>query len=164
MTDDPRSSPTCFNPHSRVLVTGIGLVTSLGSTREASWNALKNGTQGFRRLDRHPGDPLWFGAPVESDGCHEPTSIRAVLEAWDDAALASGAVDLERIGTVFGSSKGDIKRHGMIHEAVFRFGPSSGTDTSMGPTPGRITRPRASCNDSTRAAPVWLPSPPAPPA
>jgi 3-oxoacyl-[acyl-carrier-protein] synthase II len=35
----------------RLYVTGVGLVTALASSREASWNALLRGERGIREID-----------------------------------------------------------------------------------------------------------------
>ena len=51
-----------------VVMTGIGMITSVGSDRESSWAAVRSGTSGVRRLCGEAGFPehLRLGAVVDS--------------------------------------------------------------------------------------------------
>ena len=95
----------------RVVITGIGLRTSLGGTREGSWAAMKAGRSAAQFLDdRAPADPPYAGFPhSQADIRAYGHQFKAAREAIDDAGIGPGAaIDRDRIGTVFGYSKGDI--------------------------------------------------------
>lgn len=99
--------------HKRVVITGVGLLTALGTTREVSWQALKQGKCGARRLEGIEtglGDDA-FGAPAalpDGDSRTEPI-LQIVLatarEAVADSQLELEAADRERIGCFVGTSK-----------------------------------------------------------
>ena len=76
-----------------IAVTGIGIVTSLGSGVEANWRALRDGRSGIRRVERFPieGLKVTFGGPVDQDGLGAlPVTARCVAmgEAVASEALA----------------------------------------------------------------------------
>ena len=56
------------SPDDRVVITGIGLITSIGHGREAVWQAIQRGECGVRRLTGVPGIPdgMLLGATVTS--------------------------------------------------------------------------------------------------
>ncbi|MFO0906957.1 MAG: beta-ketoacyl-[acyl-carrier-protein] synthase family protein [Isosphaeraceae bacterium] len=95
----------------RVVVTGIGLCTSLGATREASWSAILRGETRCRSVS--PGASIasgpFFGHPIDSN----PGGVRRLLvqtarEAIEDAELLASGVAPERVAVVVGLSKGDV--------------------------------------------------------
>ncbi|MCA9070673.1 MAG: hypothetical protein KDA84_17200, partial [Planctomycetaceae bacterium] len=117
--------------NTRVVITGIGLVTGLGSDRESTWRALLSGAGAVRRLDPSelcrraglthlPGAPqTYLGAPVAgvmdcSAGTvfeQEPNIRLANLAA--EEALQDAQVDWDTIkpplrGCVIGTSKGGM--------------------------------------------------------
>ena len=102
--------------HHRVVVTGIGLVTSVGGNRETSWQALLAGQSGVRRLNgiRVSRDEPAYGARAlgprpEDDG--EPVhrlALAASDEALADSGLELGPTTRDRIGCVVGTSKGGL--------------------------------------------------------
>lgn len=114
---------------SRVVVTGIGLVTSLGLDRETTWENLCLGKSGAQWLDlpTAPGQPRWAGFPLPESSQHrDDPVIEAAREAVLDAKLFDGATamfDPERAAVVVGSSKGDLGRL-----ADFRKGMVSGAN------------------------------------
>ena len=97
----------------RIAVTGIGLVTPLGATREATWRGLRQGASGLRLL---PGD-LFPGAESEAGGLPPEEArpqesdrfisyaVRAAREALRDAGLDAKS---GRVACVVGSSKGGV--------------------------------------------------------
>src|SRR5436309_14362913 len=54
----------------RVVITGIGLVTAIGRSREAVWQAMQRGECGVQRLTGVPGIPngMMLAASVDVDG------------------------------------------------------------------------------------------------
>ena len=50
-----------------VVITGIGMIASVGNHREEVWESVRNGANGARRLDGLEGIPdgLLIGAPVD---------------------------------------------------------------------------------------------------
>jgi 3-oxoacyl-[acyl-carrier-protein] synthase II len=114
----------------RVVITGIGLVCPLGSTKEALWDALQNSRSGVGPLTVMPPDALpihaagesgQFTADIEDFGPLEKEQkkqIRKALKAMcrecqmgvavaqlalADAGIETGKVDPERIGISYGT-------------------------------------------------------------
>lgn len=114
-------------PPPRVVVTGVGLVTSLGKDRESTWTALKASLSGARRLDwpRASGERPYLGCPVLSPDDPDCDPIfthlgRAVDEAAQDAKLYNNPPpDLQRAATLIGLSKGGFRSLTRAHRAAF---------------------------------------------
>ncbi len=114
----------------RVVVTGAGLVSPIGNSKEALWDALTNGRSGVAPLSSVPTDflPMTFGGeardfkgqiddfgPLEKKlkraikkglnvMCREiEMGVAAAQFALADANLEAGKFDPERTGVVFGS-------------------------------------------------------------
>ena len=114
----------------RVVITGMGLICPLGSTKEALWDGLSQGRSGVGPISLGPPDlmPVHVGAeapqftgeidnfgPLEKEQkkairkglkvmCRECQMGVAVAQlALTDAALKLGAVNPDRIGISFGS-------------------------------------------------------------
>ncbi len=114
----------------RVVITGLGLISPLGNTADALWDALSNRRSGVDRLSFFPADhlPMSFAGeargftgaiddfgPLEGDQkkairkglktiCREAQmGIAAAQRAMFDAGLRQGTFNPERTGAVFGS-------------------------------------------------------------
>lgn len=111
-TDDP------------IVITGIGIIASVGNDRETVWRSLRAGQSGVRRLEGLLGIPdgLLIGAPVEVSPDlprrMKVTSLcqSAAAEAVVDADLDFTRLDLDRFGCAIGGHMGDT---GFVEE---RFG------------------------------------------
>jgi 3-oxoacyl-[acyl-carrier-protein] synthase II len=99
----------------RVVITGIGVITSIGRGREALWQALQTGVSGVRRLTGVPGIPdgMLLGASVDIDGDFPgqlkniPLSRAAAQEAIADSKIDFAAVNRDRFGCSIGAHMGD---------------------------------------------------------
>lgn len=119
------SMPTSSPP--RVVITGLGLWTPLGSSRESTWASLLAGRSATRWLTapEWTGSESLAGAPCESplvdaDVSRDPVAalaLRTAREATRDAALNSCSLAGERTGVVFGTSKGGLHTFSRLFES-----------------------------------------------
>jgi 3-oxoacyl-(acyl-carrier-protein) synthase len=99
----------------RVVITGIGLITSIGRGREAVWRAMQRGECGVTRLTGVHGIPngLLLGATVDIETefpgqlKNIPLCRQTAAEALADARLHLALVDRERFGCSIGAHMGD---------------------------------------------------------
>jgi 3-oxoacyl-(acyl-carrier-protein) synthase len=99
----------------RVVITGIGVVASIGSGREAVWQAIQRGVCGVRRLTGLPGIPdgMMLAATVDVTGDFPgqlkniPLCRLTAAEALGDARIHIRSVDRERFGCSIGAHMGD---------------------------------------------------------
>ena len=107
----------------RVVVTGIGMLTPVGSTTEASWSALLSGANGIGPITKFDAEGYATTIAGEVDGfdatqfvdkkdvkkmdLHVQYALAASQDAIDMADVA-GAYDPERIGTIIGSGIGGL--------------------------------------------------------
>src|SRR5688500_7960433 len=109
-----------MSPRADVVITGVGVVSPIGIGREAFWQSLAAGASGvdwlpefrdselpFRFGGRVKGfDPKLFVQPRKTIKvmCAEiQYAYAAAGMAMEDAGLAKGAVDPDRLGVVLGS-------------------------------------------------------------
>jgi 3-oxoacyl-[acyl-carrier-protein] synthase II len=111
----------------RVAVTGIGMISALGATREEVWQRMTEGVcgigdvtlfdaAGYRSAraaeigpyQREPGVPPREWARLSRA---DHTAIIAGREALDDAGLLASGVDVRRVGVMLGSGTADLKRN-----------------------------------------------------
>ena len=98
----------------RIVITGIGMVTSVGRDRESTWRAVKAGHNGVRKLCGMPAIPdgMLLGATVEDVGIDRfgdrnfPIALSAAREALADSRLDLKRTDRTRIATSFGTCGG----------------------------------------------------------
>lgn len=98
-----------------IVITGIGLIASVGLDREAVWRAVQRGDSGVERLVGLEGiaDGKLIGAPVRlpHDGSGRLKVIgllsRAAEEALGDAGADPGRLDAERFGCAISAHVGD---------------------------------------------------------
>ena len=98
-----------------VAITGIGLVASVGSDREAVWRAVQRGQSGVRVLRGLRGIPdgMMLGATVELEP-EQPgqlkvvaLALRAAAEAMADSRIGWSGVDYTRFGCAVAGHMGD---------------------------------------------------------
>ncbi|MBI3394146.1 MAG: beta-ketoacyl-ACP synthase II [Nitrospirae bacterium] len=124
----------------RVAVTGLGLVTPLGTGVEKSWPALVRGESGVRRITRF--DPSLFDCRIAAEvKDFDPAdfidakeikkmdtfihyALAASQMAVDDARLSFGAGEADRVGVHVGAGIGGLQAIEKYHEVYRTRGPS----------------------------------------
>lgn len=112
------------NPRRKVVVTGLGVITSLGCTAESYWEALLAGRSGIKKVTLFDiaDYPCQIGGEItdfDATQFMDPKEVRrndryvhfavaASRLAMQDAALDSASVDKERFGVVIGSGIGGL--------------------------------------------------------
>ncbi|MCA9202030.1 MAG: beta-ketoacyl-[acyl-carrier-protein] synthase family protein [Planctomycetales bacterium] len=113
--------------HEPIVITGIGMITSLGDTRETTWRGVQAGESRVRRLRGIPGipDDSLIGAVVDIDRPPGrlksiPLCERATDEALCDARIDWSQVDRTRFGCSISGHMGDphwlFQQSGVSHE------------------------------------------------
>src|SRR3954463_2025836 len=114
----------------RVVITGIGLGSSIGNSREAMWHAIQRGECGVRRRANGPGIPdgLMLAALFDVEGefpghlKNIPLCRQTAAEALADARIHFGSVDRDRFGCSIGAHMGDtdyvVERHSMQDKLI----------------------------------------------
>ncbi|HUG56909.1 MAG TPA: beta-ketoacyl-ACP synthase II [Candidimonas sp.] len=110
----------------RVVITGLGIVSPVGSDIDSAWDNIVNGRSGIGRISRF--DPSAFNAQIagevkDFDVTQYMTSkeakqmdtfihygVAAGVQAWRDAGLEVTEANAERIGTIIGSGIGGLPR------------------------------------------------------
>ncbi|HEX30412.1 TPA: beta-ketoacyl-[acyl-carrier-protein] synthase II, partial [Candidatus Poribacteria bacterium] len=123
----------------RVVITGIGVVTPIGSGKDKFWDALCKGENGIDRLTKFDPtpfrsqmagevkdfDPIQFMDP--KDVRRLPTFIQFAMGcaamAKEDAGLNLGSLDLTRVGVSVGSGIGGIEVIEEQHRILLEKGP-----------------------------------------
>jgi len=111
----------------RVAITGVGLITALGATREESWRRMLAGecgvrpttvfdTEGYRSrvaaevdMDAVDGDATPLQRRRRSRG--DRIGVRAAAEALADSGLLDTGIDRTRVGVIFGAGTADLLRN-----------------------------------------------------
>jgi len=122
----------------RVAITGIGLVSGLGTTREATWRALVAGQCGMRPITIFDTDGYRSRvaaevsmAPVDAQltplerrrwSRGDQFGMVAAREAIEDAGVLTGAVNRARIGVVLGAGTADLLRNEVYYRTVLTRG------------------------------------------
>ena len=110
-----------------IAVTGIGLVTALGATRESSWRAMVEGqcgvrpvsvfdTEGFRsrvaaEVDLSALDGALTPLERRRNSRGDRIALHAAGEAITDAGFMDTAYDASRVGIFLGAGTGDLLRN-----------------------------------------------------
>lgn len=115
----------------RVVVTGIGLVTALGTTREGSWRRMLAGECGIGPVTLFDTSNYRSRVAAEVDvaaldggvsplqrrrnGRGDRIGLTAASEAVEDAGLLASPLDRARVGVFLGSGTGDLLRNEVFY-------------------------------------------------
>jgi len=110
----------------RVVITGIGMVTSVGKDRDSTWKAVQSGQSGIGHLRGIPGLPgidilgATVGDPADNGGGtrNTPLAIRAASEAILDSQLSNQSIDLTRFGCALTAQMGDTPGYSGLRAAA----------------------------------------------
>ncbi|MEW6448023.1 MAG: beta-ketoacyl-ACP synthase II [Bacillota bacterium] len=109
----------------RVVVTGLGIISPIGTGKDAFWGALIRGESGVRRITRF--DPTGFKTQIAAEvrdfdpeayidkkearrmDRYTQFAVAATDLALKDAGIAPGTVDPDRVGVVLGCGIGGIE-------------------------------------------------------
>ena len=114
------------NTNNTVVITGIGMVTCLGSDKETFWNSILEGKSGIRKITQFDSsdlpchiageipdfDPSQFMPAKEARRISRCSQIglTAAIKAMDDAVLPQENAKPERVGVYFGTAIGGWDR------------------------------------------------------
>jgi 3-oxoacyl-[acyl-carrier-protein] synthase II len=109
----------------RVVITGIGLLTSVGQDRESTWQAVRSGQSGVRRLTGVTGIPdgMLLGAMVDGlevepgETRYGPLALQTAEEAIRDSQLDLRRVVSERFYCGISPNIGDTPRIAAVRTA-----------------------------------------------
>ena len=121
----------------RVVVTGIGIVSGLGATREATWGAMLRGECAIRDVTLF--DTVGYRARCAAEvpawdtttltpyqrrrwSRSDQLAVLASREALEDAGLFETAVAPSRVGVVLGAGTGDLLRNEDYYFTMLREG------------------------------------------
>jgi 3-oxoacyl-[acyl-carrier-protein] synthase II len=121
----------------RVAITGIGILSGLGTTREATWDAMLQGECAIRDLTLFDTEgyrarcaaevPAWDTdalTPYQRRrwSRSDQLAVLASREALEDAELAGAGIAPSRIGVVLGAGTGDLLRNEDYYFTMLRQG------------------------------------------
>ncbi len=122
----------------RVVVTGVGMITPVGLTTDATWDALLEGRSGVGPITKFDADDYAVriaGEVRDLDATdfvpkkdlkkmdlHIVYALAATADAWSMSDV-DGAYAPERIGTIIGSGIGGLNIMQKFHEVQLRRGP-----------------------------------------
>ncbi|MGA0332523.1 MAG: beta-ketoacyl-ACP synthase II [Kiritimatiellia bacterium] len=108
----------------KVVITGMGVVSPVGCTLDSFWNSLVEGKSGLRRIQSFDASeyPVQIAAeitdfdvekylPAREAKKMDPFSrygFAAAVDAWEDAGLEADQIDSERAGVVMGCGTGGL--------------------------------------------------------
>jgi 3-oxoacyl-[acyl-carrier-protein] synthase II len=116
----------------RVVVTGLGAVTPVGSDVATSWHALQSGKSGASMITKFDASsfPVQFACEVKGfdplrtmdrkeakrADLYTQYAVAAAVEAMTDAGLVSGGYEVDRTGVIIGSGIGGLKSFEEQHD------------------------------------------------
>jgi 3-oxoacyl-[acyl-carrier-protein] synthase II len=131
----------------RVVVTGIGLMSALGTTREAVWSGLIAGRcgigdltlfdgEGYRsrkaaEIPHYDRDPAFTERAWRRLSRTDQIAVIAAREALSDAGVLANALPPDRIGVILGSGTADLKRNEEWYAEARRVGVRRATPSKI---------------------------------
>ncbi|MGW0615005.1 beta-ketoacyl synthase N-terminal-like domain-containing protein [Streptomyces sp. NPDC002788] len=109
-------------PTPRIVLTGLGLITSAGDNVDKGWSSIAAGVSGIRTNTLFDTSQLltdWAGLvtspqPPEQDRCYSLATV-AIREALDHSELDLATVDRDRVAVVVGTSLGAMPTLEKVH-------------------------------------------------
>ena len=123
----------------KVLITGMGVISPIGNTIDEMWANIRNGVSGITRTTRF--DPSRVDAKVSGEvknfdvskyvdpkearrmGLFTQYALAAAKQAWQDAGLAEGGADPERVSVMIGNGIGGAEVDDEGYKILFERGP-----------------------------------------
>jgi 3-oxoacyl-[acyl-carrier-protein] synthase II len=129
-----------MRPSRRVVITGMGVVTSLGESLESFWSALCAGRSGIGPLTLFDttefkvrfGGQVWEWDPAARYGVKEARhldrfaqfALAAAIAAVDDAGIDFASLPADQCGVMIGSGIGGLSEFEAQHTAMMEKGPA----------------------------------------
>ena len=124
----------------RVVITGIGCISPLGNDLETTWDGLKNGRSGIRRIENIDATPFdckiageirdfnadgYFGVPKDArrSDRYVQYAVAASKMAMTDSGLDTAKIDARRYGVMVGSGIGGLSTVEREHSNYIEKGP-----------------------------------------
>ncbi|MCL4118940.1 UNVERIFIED_CONTAM: hypothetical protein GTU68_063523 [Idotea baltica] len=123
----------------RVVITGIGILSPLGNTTQATWESACKGESGIGKITKFEseafasqiaGEVKNFDASefmdkkeIKKSDLFSHYAIAASQEAWDDAKLNDHKIDPRKTGCVLGVGLGGLGFLERYHESYLKSGP-----------------------------------------
>lgn len=123
----------------RVVITGTGMITSLGNDNDTFWNAIKDGKCGIKKLERLDAD-IYPTKVVAEITDFDPTeyiekketrrmdrftqlAVGAAYKAFNDSKIKLEEIDQNRFGVIIGSGIGGMITFEEQHRNLMEKGP-----------------------------------------
>ncbi len=128
-------------PQTKVVITGIGVISSIGSSRRAFWSALVNGTSGVRDIAAFDASP--YATRIASEvrdfdaltylppklarrmARNSQMAVGAAMDAVKDAGLDLEREPSHRVGCCIGTAAGDYNELEEQHRGFLERGPKA---------------------------------------
>jgi 3-oxoacyl-[acyl-carrier-protein] synthase II len=123
----------------KVLVTGLGVISPVGNTVDEMWTSIRNGVSGIGRTTKF--DPSRVDAKVSAEvknfdiakymdpkearrmALFTQYAVAAAKQAWTDAGLDAGGADPERVSIMIGNGIGGKEVDDEAFKILFERGP-----------------------------------------
>ena len=125
--------------NTKVVITGLGVISPVGNTIDEMWTSIRNGVSGLGRTTKF--DPARVDSKVSGEvknfdvskyvdpkearrmGLFTQYALAAAKQAWQDAGLADGGADPERVAVMVGNGIGGKEVDEEGYHTLFERGP-----------------------------------------
>ena len=125
--------------NTKVVITGLGVISPVGNTIDEMWTNIQNGVSGLCRTTKF--DPARVDSKVSGEvknfdvskyvdpkearrmGLFTQYALAAAKQAWQDAGLADGGADPERVAVMVGNGIGGKEVDEEGYHTLFERGP-----------------------------------------